>query len=129
MNTKPLIKKLIKGHKGELDEEIISEDLAQKIISHFLVDPATISDVFFTDKYWAFLSDDEDVMCDLVADYASATCEYDEEADEIMEDPMMYTDEAIDWYCDDHNCTLIAEEDGLMVFVSNNLIDNEFISE
>lgn len=128
MDIKPLIKKFVKNSKGELDADIFTEDLAQEIRQHFLVDPATISDKFFTDKYWSFLSDDEDVMRDLINDFASATCETDDELDAIMEDPMWYRDDAIDWYCDDHNATLIVEEDGIMVFVSNNLIDNEFIS-
>lgn len=124
-----LINKFVKASKDELHKGVFTKGLVKELISHFNVDPTTIPDKFFTGKYWSFLSDDEDVMYDLVMDFANETCENDDEIDAIMEDPMWYQEDAIDWYCDDQNMTLIVQEDGIMIFVSNKLIKNGFVSE
>lgn len=89
----------------------------------------------FSSRYWKFLAQDYTKLRNFVLDWRDAMM-YEDELDsgayqDVEEEWMGYLDDAISWYCEEYNCTLISHpdytSDDHYIFVSDKLIDKGFI--
>lgn len=112
----------------------LTEGDVKAILKHVPA-PGKVPTKAFSTRYWKFLAQDYMVLRNFVLDWRDAMM-YEEELDsgayqDVEEEWMGYLDDAINWYCEERNCTLISNpdytSDDHYIFVSDKLIDKGLV--